>query len=220
MNPRTRGREIGSPKAWGRARPGMSWHHIIPYSLLREVWNRLADWHVNTEVGHPRAIRQYLLLSVDRKVPELEALIDRMRAANTDQKRAGHNPLQPLDVAEDHQLDTVALWPPWNAVEGPQRRSDDPQDRYFDRFTSGLTADEATRMRAIESLFKAFQAFVSAGPVPGPASLRALGDAAWAARPLVRCDLPIRYRPEMWVEDPNGLWRKRRDGERYAAAGQ
>jgi hypothetical protein len=199
----------------------MSWHHIIPYSLLREVWNRLAYQHVSTGVpGARAAIRQYLVLAADRNLHNVDALIDRMRATDNEQKRAGHNPLQPLEVWEAHQLDTAALWPPWNAVEGPQRRSDDPHDRYFDRFTSGLTAEEATRMRAIEHLFKAFQAFVGAGTEPGPASLRALGDAASMARSLVRCDLPIRYRAEMWVEDADGLWRKRRDGERYVAAGQ
>ena len=132
------------------------------------------DQHIATEFAEARvAIRQFLLLS-DRNQLDLEALIDRMRAENTQQKRAGHAHLNPLDVAEAHRLATAAVWPAWNAVEGPQRRSDDPQDRYFDRFTSGLTAEEAARMRVIESLFGNFQAFVNSGPAPGPGSLRAL----------------------------------------------
>lgn len=36
-------------------------------------------------------------------------------------------------------------------------------------------------------------------PAPEPGSLRALAQAASGARPVVCCDLPIRYRPEMWV---------------------
>jgi hypothetical protein len=197
----------------------MAWHHIIPFSLLRDVWNRLVDRHISTELADARvAIRQYLLLS-DRNQPNIDALIDRIRAENTSQKRAGHFQLRPLDVAEVHQLNTVAVWPVWNAVEGPRQRSDDPQDRYFDRFTSGLTAEEAARMRAVESLFEKFQTFVNSGASPGPASLRDLSQVASAARPIVCCDLPIRYRPEMWVDCGGGVWRKRRDGESYSAAG-
>lgn len=188
----------------------MAWQHIIPFSLLRDVWNRLVDQHIATEFAAARvAIRQYLLLC-DRNQPNLDALIDRMRAENTDQKRAGHHHLRPLEVSEAHQLATAAVWPPWNAVEGPQGRSDDPQNRYFDRFTFGLTAAEAARMSAIETLFDCFQLFVRAGPAPGPGSLRALAQAASTTRPIIGCDLPIRYRSEMWVDDGAGVWRKRR----------
>ncbi len=177
------------------------------------------DQHIATEFPEARvAIRQYLLLS-RRNFPNLEDLIDRMRAENVERRRAGHHQLLPLSVAEAHQLATAAVWPPWNAVEGPQRRSDDPQNRYFDRFTSGLTAEEAARMGAIGTLYQDFQVFVSAGPAPGPGSLRALAQAASMARPMVACDFPIRYRPEMWVEEEGGLWRKRRDGERSTVAG-
>ena len=119
-----------------------------------------------------------------------------MRAENTDQRRAGHNPLQPLGVAEAHRLATAAVWPGWNAVEWPRRRSDDPQDRYFDRFTSGLAAEEATRMRPIEVLFARFRHSSMPGSAPGSASLRALGQASSMAQPIVCGDLPIRYRPK------------------------
>lgn len=210
MNPRISVRNIASPQGWGRAAPGMAWHHVIPFSLLRDVWNHLVDQHIATQFPEARvAVRQYLLLC-DANQPNLEALIDRMRAENKDQKRAGHHQLQPLDVSEAHQLATVAVWPPWNAVEGPQRRSDDPEDRYYDRFTSGLTPEEVARMRQIEALFGRFQSFVSVGPAPGPDSLRALAQAATMARPIIARCLPIRYRQDMWVKDGGGLWRKSR----------
>lgn len=70
-------------------------------------------------------------------------------------------------------------------------------------------------MQTIERLFHRFQAFAGTGPAPGSLALRDLTEAVLAARPALRCDLPIRYRPEMWVKDGGGLWRKRRDGERY-----
>lgn len=155
----------------------MAWHHVIPFSVLREVWNRLVDQHIATQLPEARvAIRQYLLLA-DRNLPNPDDLIDRMRAENTSQRRAAHRELRPLDVGEAHRLATAAVWPAWNAVEGPRDRTDDPQDRYFDRFTSGLTVEEATRMKSVETLFGDFQRFINAGPAPGAGSLRALADA-------------------------------------------
>lgn len=188
----------------------MIWHHIIPYSVLREVWNRLVDQHIATQLPQARmAIRQYLLLC-DRTLTNIDALVDRMRAENVTQRRAGHHDLRPLDVAEAHKLATAAVWPVWDAVEGPRHRSDDPRDRYLDRFTSGLRAEESGRLRVIETLFGDFEAFVSGGPAPGPATLSALAGAASTARRLVACDFPIRYRPEMWVDEGGGVWRKAR----------
>jgi hypothetical protein len=196
----------------------MAWHHVIPFSVLRELWKRLVDQHIATQVPEARvAIRQYLLLA-DRNLPNLDDMIDRVRAEDKSQRRAGHHELRPLDVAEAHRLATAAVWPAWNAVEGPQRRIDDPQDRYFDRFTSGLTLQEAARMRSVEALFSDSQTFINAGPAPGPASLRALADAASRARLTVSVDLPIRYRAELWVDEGGGRWRKRRDGERSTVA--
>lgn len=218
VNPRITARDISAPLAWGRVRPGMAWHHVIPFSVLREVWNRLVDQHIATQIPEARvAIRQYLLLA-DRNLANLDDLIDRMRAENTSQRRASHHELRPLDVAEAHRLATAAVWPAWNAVEGPQRRIDDPQDRYFDRFTSGLTLHEATRMKSLEALFGDFQIFINAGPTPASGSLRALGDATSRVRSIVSCDLPIRYRAGLWVDEGGDRWRKRRDGERSTAA--
>lgn len=156
--------------------------------------------------------------AANRNLPNLDDLIDRMRAENTSQRRAGHGELRPLDIAEAHRLATAAVWPLWNAVEGPQNRTDDPRDRYFDRFTSGLTPQEAARMKSVEGLFGDLRTFINAGPAPGPVNLRALVDATSRVRSIVSCDLPIRYRAELWVNEGNGRWRKRRDGERSTAA--
>lgn len=197
----------------------MAWHHIIPFSLLREVWNRLVDQQIDTELPEAKvAIRQYLML-VDRSLQsDADGLIDRMRAENRNQARANHNHLEPLNDAEANQLRQSAVWPAWNIVEGPLRRSDDPGDRYFDRFTAGLIGDEIGRMRAIEVLFGDLGNFAN-GPAPGAASLRALARAASVAGSILRCDQPIPFRPEMWVQDTDtSLWSKRRERERQTPA--
>ena len=186
MNPRIRGRDIASPLSWGSARPGMAWHHIIPFSLLREVWNRLVDQHIATELGEARmAIRQYLLLA-DRNQPNLDALIDRTRAENTVQRRAAHHDL--------HLQGTLGLGSP---PGGPARRD---SCLYFDRFTSRDTPEG----RAGAGSRRAFRLFVMLA--------RPLQCGSWASLD--------RYRPEMWVEDGDGLWRKRRAAERNTVAGQ
>jgi hypothetical protein len=197
----------------------MSWHHIIPFPVLRDVWNRLVDQHIATQLAEARtAIRQFLVLA-DSSLPNIDDLIDRIRAANTDQRRAAHNRLRPLEVADANRLAVAATWPAWNTVEGPRResRSDDPGDAWLDRFTAGLTPIELARMKAVEALFPRLQEFIAAGPAPGAATLRNFAQTLSAARPNLSCDGPIRYRPEMWVQEHNGLWRKRRDGETYAA---
>jgi hypothetical protein len=168
------------------------------------------DQHIATQLPEARvAIRQYLLLS-GPKGADIDELIDRMRAENTAQKRPVSQQLRELSVDEANQLITAATWQAWNVVEGPNARSDDPGDYYLDRFTAGLTASEMTRMREIERLAQGFQSFIASGLVPGAEALRALANSASTARSYLRCDLPIRYRPEMWVRDSSGLWRKRR----------
>jgi hypothetical protein len=108
----------------------MSWHHVIPFAVLRGVWNRLVDQHIATQLPEARvAIRQYLQLC-DSTLPKVDQMLDRMRAENKDYRRAGHHDLRPLDIVETNELATAATWPAWNAVEGPKTRSDDPEDRY------------------------------------------------------------------------------------------
>ena len=91
----------------------MAWHHIIPFSLLREVWNRLVDQHIATELAEARvAIRKYPLLS-DRNQTSVDSLIDRMRAENTGHKRAGHHHLcNPLASSK------LTNWMQW--LSGPR----------------------------------------------------------------------------------------------------
>jgi hypothetical protein len=186
----------------------MTWHHIIPCAVLIAVWNRLVDAHINTAVPEARtAIGQYLRLC-DGGLPNLEDLVDRIRAANETQRRTIHHQLRPLDVAEANQLQTAAMWPAWNAVQGPRNRSDDPQDRYFDRFTAGLTAEEKSRMNAIEMLFGQLQTF--AAIQVDPATLRALANTASIARSTLGRAVPIQYRADMWVEERDRRWRKNR----------
>jgi hypothetical protein len=217
MSPRIGERNLPSPQRWGTAQPGMSWHHIIPFPILRDVWNRLVDQHIATQLPEARtAIRQFVVLA-DSSLPNLDDLIDRMRIANIEQRRATHNRLRPLEVHESNRLATAATWPAWNTVEGPNRgsRSDDPGDVWLDRFTAGLTALELARMRAIEALYHNLRQFVDAGPAPGASALRSFAQTISAARPNVYCDTPMRYRPEMWEQERDGRWRKRR--EMYAA---
>lgn len=226
MDPKIGNLRPPAPQRWGSASSmvrianqsvSMTWYHVIPYSLLRDVWNRLVDQHIETQLPEARvAIRQYLSL-VDPHVVNLDELVDRIRAENVTQRRAEHNPLKPLDVVEANQLAAAAVWPAWDVVEGPSARSDDTRDESLDRFTAGLTNNELGQMRGIDRLFTAFSTFVKAGLGPGATSTKALSQAMATERPAVARDLPIRFRTEMWIKD--GLaWRKRRATEAAATS--
>ena len=230
VNPRILERTAANPKRWGKA-AGKAYHHMIPAGMLQEVWNRLVDQHVNSVIPEAGlAIRGFLLLccSHAKREFDIDNLIDRIRAQESDQKRAGHAPVKPLDEVEVYYLQTAVIWPPWNAVEGPENRADDPnkgrpgslgrgqfRDQDFDSFTLGLSPQEAARVATIEMLFRQFKAFLES--VPGPESLRSLAKAASHARPILACDFPIRFNPEMWVKDTAG-WRKRHAKDKSSAA--
>lgn len=194
----------------------MSFHHIIPFSTLREVWNRLVRQHLALdEAGARVAIRQFLTLC-DRDIENLDTLIDRIRAVALRQ-RAAHTPLAGLEVHEGNRLATAATWPSWNLVEGPTNRSDNPGDHYMDRFTAGITAQEATCMATIEVLYDRMQTFIASGEEPALPNLHAFAQACSTARLHLAGHGPILFRAEMWVEESPRMWRKRRDGERYTA---
>src|SRR4051812_30541135 len=136
MNPRIGAKRPPAPYDWGGESQGMSWHHIIPYHLLRDVWNCLVYQHIETQLPEARvAIRQYLL-TCDPMLLSRDNLIARMRAENTRQERAKDNYLQPLDSWEILELQTAAVWPAWNTVQGPNAdsRDDDPGEHQVDRF--------------------------------------------------------------------------------------
>jgi hypothetical protein len=119
-----------------------------------------------------------------------------------------------LDRPQCDGLATLAVWPPWNIVEGPatRLRADDPGDDFIDRYTHGLTMPEHTRMRALEALGRQFDTFRAAGDNPNEFALRAFGVALRNARPPLACENPIGFRPVMW-DQAHGRWSKRRSGE-------
>jgi len=220
MNPKIGSQRPPAPLRWGLSpasvkiggkSTGVAWYHIIPFSLLRTVWNQLVDQQINTQLPEARvAIRQYLVLA-DARLQNVDALVDRIRAENTTQRRAGHNNLQPLTVVEADQLASVAAWPAWDVVEGPTPRSDDPGDQ-LDRFTVGLLPAEIAQMKALEHLFSAFKQFANAGPGSGASGLSTLSHELAIERSNVARELPIRLRAEMWVEDGT-KWRKNRSAD-------
>jgi len=177
-------------------------HHIIPFYRLRDVWNALVHHSHATQLAQATvALRHYLLLCN----PSLPLIEQRLNCIRTGA----------LDVAQCNELATLAVWPPWNIVEGPHTRlrTDDPGDYLIDRYTHGLTVQEQTRMRAIETLDAQFETFVATIGNRRETALRAIAEALRAARQSLACATPIYIRARMWDED-HGRWSKRRTGER------
>lgn len=180
----------------------MSRHHILPYDILRDAWNNLINVFIDTHLGEARvATRQFILLCKYR-LPNIENTLDRLRDND-------------LTVVECNALEETAVWAPWNIVDGPANRSDDPQNAYMDRFTFGVTVEEFARMRVLERLYRALQQFNAIIPSPAP-SLRALSDTLSEVRlEIGLVEYPIPFRPQMWEREPDGRWHKRRSGERF-----
>jgi hypothetical protein len=182
------------PQCPWAVRPGMAFHHVIPRSILIRVFNRLLAGHVESAEAEARTCLFQFLALCNRNHPGLERVADRLRSDPRAPRRAGHNPLAPLAIHEVTEIHRSVIWPAWDVVEGPAKRGDDPADHYLDRFTAGLTADEAQQMRAIEELFPALQAAITSGPSAS------LGASIRAARMRLNRPAPIRYRPDMWDE--------------------
>lgn len=204
MFPTIEGNNRPNAPQWPRTRvPGLEliWHHIVPYNKLRDVWNRLVRSTCAARSAPASvALRQYLELCQPR-APQIEQWADNIRTGA-------------LDRPQCDGLGTLAVWPPWNIVEGPatRLRTDDPGDNFIDRYTHGLTAIEHARMRTLEALDRQFDGFLAAGNNPNEFALRTLGDAVRNARQPLACENPIFFRAAMW-DQTRGRWSKVRSGE-------
>jgi hypothetical protein len=213
-DPRIGTGKVDPPKEWQPVMKDHGRHHIIARPVLLAVWNGLAGAFIDTQLPEARtAVRQYLLLC-GAPAANLDSLIDRIRAVQKTQQRAGHHHLPTLEAWEIDPIQRAVIWPAWNIVVGPVRadRDDDPEDRNrdkFDRFTAGLTSTESAGMRAVERLFRQMQFFLATAP-PTAASLRAFTDAVNFGRQTLRNCEPIPYRPDMWAQGADGKWRKAR----------
>ncbi len=197
-----------TPIEWQHARVplNLAWHHVIPYPLLRDVWNVLVETGRISQLAEARlALRQYLMLC-GQNWQVADGWIDQLRA-------------QAMERWQCDALATAAVWHAWNIVEGPdgRLRTDDPGDHYMDRYTHGITLREFERMNAMEFLFGALVMFRNSGVNPPPAALSALREAIMLVRQVLACEQPILYRPDMWERDGGQRWKKRRSGERFIA---
>ena len=218
-DPRLPIQRVDHPQSWGRIGKNMAWHHIIPYALLRQVWNLLVDQHINTE--HPRArpaLHDYILLLKPRLEGDVDLLLDQMRAERNKKKTAAVRAkdksktiplkLAPLTLWDRDKLHKAAAWPVWNAVEGPEARlrCDDPGGDRFEYFEGGLTQDEVKRMTAINILFIQLKVFRDSKGRGLDALINAIRNAAPSVR---RCTGPIYYREAMWVYcDDKQRWQR------------
>src|SRR3954465_5869791 len=129
-----------APWRFSNGNINLSWHHIIPHSLMRDTWQALAMNRTANKCSV--ALESYMrLLRVDRPREALKAMM-------SDQ----------LSPEQQETLDRKLTWASWNIVEGPSFRTDDPEDA-FDEFTAGLTESERSRQQRIKSLFLELQIF-------------------------------------------------------------
>lgn len=163
----------------------LNWHHVIPFAMMRDVWQALV---MHPDLGKCKV-----------------ALISYMRLIGITTPRQYLKMMEEGQLPFDQQeeLDRRLAWIPWNIVEGPAYRVDDPKtNTSLDEFTAGLTITEWKRHQRIRELFIAFKNFN-----PAVAARRMTPEEAGSVtevmnnveRTLVAGNL-IRFRPAMWKE--------------------
>lgn len=202
-----------APQAWNHTVYGTPpvqflWHHIIPYSALRNCWNALATHH---EQNRKAAIAlQIFMRMLGFDQPRVKGLLAIMAAGR-------------VGVIEQQEIETAVAYPPWDIVEGPKNRADDPDDD-FDEFTAGLSPAERNRMGKLQSLFEGLKIFNQAasgvGDLQDRVFVTAANEMSQVERNLQECTRFIPFRPAMWqMVQPAGqpdplpaaaVWKKRR----------
>jgi len=180
----------------------MSWHHIVPYSQLRNCWNTLAAQFVSRSAG-AMAVHTYMRL---------------LGYSHETAKKSMNAVTAGRFSADDHmKLWYSICYPKWDLVEGPSERVDDP-DEDFDEFKAGLSSAELVRQDRLRSLHTAMKTFNEASVGLDEIADGVIGALhnvfGQAERTLLSCKAPISFRESMWKEIPelgkssSGKWRK------------
>jgi hypothetical protein len=193
---------------WGTPPVTMTWHHVIPYSVLRDCWNALAN-HQRKNSKAKVSLQIYMrLLGFDhaRAKVLIQAMADGV-----------------LGSAAQEQIETAVAYPPWDIVEGPAKRSDDPEDD-FDEYSAGLSATEQNRHEKLQSLFHGLKVFnrasAAVGEIDDQVFVKVANDMFVVERNLQNAEQVIKFRQSMWqmIEPPGqdpplpaaATWKKRR----------
>ena len=196
------------PPLWGRYDNSMKWHHVIPRSVLRNSWNTLAR-HQSAENSSARNAAHTWMRILGYLHEDAKKLLALMAAGQ-------------LPFEKWLTLNSDVAFPPWDIVEGPGKRSDDPGDS-FDEYTVGLTDGEWWRHKGLKTLNENLNAFniAAAGlQAPGSSIFTMLQTQfGMVERNLADVKAPIKFRPAMWEITPSpdnkelppaqAKWRKR-----------
>ena len=186
----------------------MKWHHVIPRSALLDAWNALASHQARIDAAR-NALHTYMRLLGFSHL-DAKRLLQAMEAGG-------------ISFDESEKIETAMGYPPWDIVEGPGNRSDDPADG-FDEYSTGLSPAEENRHARLKALFPAFGIFngATAGvDAPDPRVFTALDNPMRTIeRTLADVKAYIPFREAMWEIVPGpanqGLipaastWRKKR----------
>jgi len=186
----------------------MTWHHVIPYSVLRDCWNALAH-HQRKNSKAKVSLQIYMRLLGFENAPA-KALTKAMAEGA-------------LDSGAQERIETAVAYPPWDIVEGPRNRTDDPEED-FDEYSAGLSATELNRHEKLRSLFHGLKVFNRAsegmGEVDDRGFVKVANDMFDVERNLQKAEQVIKFRQSMWqmIEPPGktpplpaaAAWKKRR----------
>ena len=176
--------------------------------MLRLTWNILAR-HQSAENSSAKNAAHTMLRILGYSHEDAKRLLALMAAGQ-------------LPFLEWLVLDAAVAFPPWDIVEGPGKRSDDPKDD-FDEYLVGLSDGEWWRHRRLKTLHDNLTSFnASAAGTEAPASslcTMLLTRFGMVERNLADVKEPIKFRLPMWEKTPSpdnrdlppaqAKWRKR-----------
>ncbi len=164
----------------------LTWHHNIPWSLLRDSWNIvytfcspavIGDLFDLYAAGNPTRIRLHTLKAKLLYIREAIGPSASNGSSGTYEKwmaRVADGAESHLvHLAEENQLSvdewdalySIVAWQSWNIVEGPKEsvRTDDPGSTGFDDFR-GADPGNTVRFNLVNSLFTTLDGLVKGFP--------------------------------------------------------
>jgi hypothetical protein len=183
------------PPVPGNHRVALDLHHILPWETIRNAWNVLVD------------NRAWNALGAWGGLVHLEGAIDGLRREMIDHGRvrlesnwassargqlpeAGDDPIMTKD-----DFQRRLCWSPWNLVEGPRFRVDDPGNQ-LDNFDP-LEISRVFTIREINGDFRAAIAAAQHGPL-GKDRLTATARILKNARPILRNAQLAPFKESWW----------------------
>jgi hypothetical protein len=165
----------------GGPRPiGLTYHHIVPYSKLRDFWNRLVE---SGDIGHLNFLALLRDKIANKKYADIPHPLGRLvdndardvvtLASDIYRRRFVHDAGGSRPTGWDNLMG-IYCWIPGNLFLGPQDRCDDPEDELDEAAFKIIGIDRKRRCDNLSDAYNGIMKYLGGQSTAAPAS-KALG---------------------------------------------